>query len=51
MAETAVNDANTDLGFDPGALRERHCIERDRRVHTDGSLDTAVSIADFCRTA
>ena len=37
MAEAAATDANTDLGFDPDALRERYRTERDRRVRADGN--------------
>ena len=37
MAEAAVTDANTELGFDPDALRDRYRAERDKRVRADGN--------------
>ena len=37
MAEAAATDSNTDLGFNPDALRDRYRAERDKRVRRDGN--------------
>ena len=34
---TSDTASNETIGFDPDALRERYCSERDKRLRTDGN--------------
>lgn len=37
MADTAVQGAENELGFDPAALKEKYLAERDKRLRADGN--------------
>src|SRR5436853_6870341 len=42
-----ISDAD-DLGFDPGALREKYRAERDKRLRADGNQQY-IDISEFAR--
>jgi cation diffusion facilitator CzcD-associated flavoprotein CzcO len=49
--QSAADEAVSDLGFDPDALRERYRQERDRRLRADGNAQYREIVGDFTRFA